>query len=104
MPPGAHAQAGRVTSARAMLRLFTLVAIRCLQGSAHSLAIPAILRRPPRLFLRNDVRHFPSALFDEYVSLLASGSAFPLRSTQWRNQHDCFQSALAACEGTADPR
>src|SRR5438128_129860 len=85
-----------------MLRLFALVAVRCLQRLTHAVAVSPVLRRPARFFLRNDLRDFSSAIFDKHAAIVALGAAIPVCRTQRRDQYDRVQSAVVARKRAAD--
>src|SRR5579862_5598029 len=82
-----------------MLHLFALIADGCLQGTPDALAIPSILRRLARSFVRRNVCRLSPEVFDEHAAVVASGAAVSARSAQRRDQYHRFQSALAAVEG-----
>src|SRR5712672_2978739 len=98
MAASAAAQTRGIAFARALLHLFAFFADGCLQRAADALAISAILRRSPRSQLRNNFRHFPPAVFDEHAAFLGLGAAVPLCGAQRRDQYDCLESAVDACE------
>src|SRR5260370_25996046 len=75
-------KARRIAPAPALLHLLPLFADHRLQGPPHALAIPSILRRPARSFLRYHLRRFSPALFNEHPAFLASGATLPPRRPQ----------------------
>src|SRR6266478_5005595 len=100
MAAGAAAQTGGIAFAGALLYLFAFFTDGCLQRAADSLAISAILRRLARSQLCHDFRHFSPAVFDEHAALLGFGAAVPICGTQRRDQYDCLEPAVDACERT----
>src|SRR6266404_363313 len=100
MAAGAAAQTGGIAVAGALLHLFAFFADGCLQGSVDALAISAILRRLARSELCHHFRHFPPAVFDQHAAFLGFGTAVPICRTQRRDQYDCLEPAVDACERT----
>src|SRR5882757_10036447 len=98
MAAGAAAQTRGIAFAGALLHLFAFFTDGGLQRAADALAISAILRRSPRSQLRNHFRHFPSAVFDEHAAFLGFGAAVPICRAQRRDQYDCLEPAVDACE------
>src|SRR5260221_4474651 len=100
MAASADAQTRGIAFARALVHLFAFFADGCLQRAADALAISAILRRSPRSQLCHHFRHFPPAVFDEHAAFLGFSAAVPLCGAQWRDQYDCLEPAVDACERT----
>src|SRR5260370_21408715 len=91
-------KARRLAPAPALLHLLPLFAAHRLQGPPHPLAVPPILRGPPRSFLRRHLRRFSPALFNQHAAFLASRTTFPLRRPQRRNQYHRLEPPLAALQ------
>src|SRR6267142_7133638 len=100
MAAGAAAQTRGIAFARALLHLFAFFTDGGLQRAADALAISAILRRLARSQLCHHFRHFPPAVFDEHAAFLGFGAAVPVCRAQRRDQYDCLESAVDACERT----
>src|SRR5258706_10455851 len=76
---GCFEKTGGIALAAAMLHLLALLPDHRVQGPAHSLAVPPVLRGFARSLVHNHIRRFSPALFDEHATFLASGAAVPVR-------------------------
>src|ERR1700687_4197881 len=77
--PGSVEKARGIALAAAMLHLLALLGDHRVQGLAHALAVPPVLRGFARSFVRNHICRFSPALFDEHTAFLAFGAAVPVR-------------------------